>query len=213
MMCRSAHCASCMIVHCCCAVTAGAVQILVDLLGPPPATVIAWEQQEYKHILQPPPPPPPAAAAPSQAHHVAIALPGSGQQGKTEQQQTSQQDPHCQRTASGKRVTGSSITGSSTRTLGVGNPASGILRNTMTPRRTGTGALEEAGSLGSKAARSMKPSKWVLPKTLPSSSLRPVGWISDCASASLLCRNNQARIALNEHSCCRYAAYSFQLYC
>lgn len=34
----------------------GAVQALVDLLGPPPASIVAWEQQQYNHILNPPPP-------------------------------------------------------------------------------------------------------------------------------------------------------------
>jgi hypothetical protein len=131
----------------------GAIQVLVDLLGPPPATIIAWEQQEYKHILQPPIPAA-AATAPLQAAHVTIALPNASQQGSTEQQQDSQ----MQRTASGRSVPRSSITGS-TRTLGA-NPASGILRSSMTPRRTGTGALEDVGALGqSKAARSIKPSR------------------------------------------------------
>ncbi|WIA30746.1 hypothetical protein OEZ86_000812 [Tetradesmus obliquus] len=137
----------------------GAIQILVDLLGPPPASIIAWEQQEYKHILHPPPPPAAAAAAgaaaQSQAPHVTIALPGSSQLGSAEQQQ---HDSQMQRTASGRRLPGGCSTGSM-RTFG-GNPASGILRGSMTPRRTGTGALEDVGALGqSKAARSIKPTK------------------------------------------------------
>ncbi|WIA10702.1 hypothetical protein OEZ85_010881 [Tetradesmus obliquus] len=82
-------------------------------------------------------------------------LPGSNQQGGAEQQQ---HDAQMQRTASGRRLPGGSSTGSM-RTFG-GNPASGILRGSMTPRRTGTGALEDVGALGqSKAARSIKPTK------------------------------------------------------
>jgi hypothetical protein len=33
---------------------AGAIQVLVDLLGPPPPAFVAWEQRTYAHVLRPP---------------------------------------------------------------------------------------------------------------------------------------------------------------